>query len=72
MTAIPDLLKMLDLRDALVSIDAMACQPKITKAIISLLAVRYLNVEELSVCGVQYGRFFAKLSARPVNKFYII
>ncbi|EDM67632.1 hypothetical transposase [Moritella sp. PE36] len=31
-TAIPELLKMLDLRGALVTIDAMACQTKIAKA----------------------------------------
>lgn len=34
-TAIPELLKMLDLRGALVSIDAMACQTKIAKAIVN-------------------------------------
>lgn len=44
-TAIPELLKMLDLRGALVTIDAMACQTKIAKAIVNqggdyLLAVK--------------------------------
>ncbi len=44
-TAIPELIKMLDLRGALVSIDAMACQTKIATAIINqggdyLLAVK--------------------------------
>ncbi len=44
-TAIPELLKMLDLRGALVSIDAMGCQTNITKAIVNqggdyLLAVK--------------------------------
>ena len=44
-TAIPELLKLLDLRGALVSIDAMACQTKIAKTIIEqngdyLLAVK--------------------------------
>ncbi|MCE9688290.1 ISAs1 family transposase, partial [Shewanella sp. AS16] len=44
-TAIPALIQMLDLRGALVTIDAMACQTKIAKAIISqggdyLLAVK--------------------------------
>lgn len=32
-TAIPELIKMLDLRGALVTIDAMACQTKIVKVI---------------------------------------
>lgn len=44
-TAIPELVKMLDLRGALVTIDAMACQTKIAKAIVKqggdyLLAVK--------------------------------
>lgn len=44
-TAIPELLKMLDLRGALVTIDAMACQTKIAKTIVNqggdyLLAVK--------------------------------
>lgn len=34
-TAIPELLKMLDLRGALVTIDAMACQTRIAKAIVN-------------------------------------
>ena len=44
-TAIPELLQLLDLQGALVSIDAMACQTKIAKTIIEqkgdyLLAVK--------------------------------
>jgi predicted transposase YbfD/YdcC len=44
-TAIPELIKLLDLRGALVTIDAMACQTKIAKAIVEqggdyLLAVK--------------------------------
>lgn len=44
-TAIPELIQMLDLRGALVTIDAMACQTKVAKAIVSkggdyLLAVK--------------------------------
>ena len=44
-TAIPELIQMLDLRGALVTIDAMACQTKIAKAIVQqgddyLLAVK--------------------------------
>jgi predicted transposase YbfD/YdcC len=34
-TAIPKLIKLLDLRGALVTIDAMACQTKIAKTIMS-------------------------------------
>lgn len=33
-TAIPELIKMLDIKGALVTIDAMACQTKIAKAIV--------------------------------------
>ncbi|MEZ9898787.1 ISAs1 family transposase, partial [Vibrio breoganii] len=44
-TAIPELIKMLDIKGALVTIDAMACQTKIAKAIVDqggdyLLAVK--------------------------------
>ncbi len=44
-TAIPELIKILDLKGALVTIDAMACQTKIAKAIVEqggdyLLAVK--------------------------------
>ena len=44
-TAIPDLIKMLDIKGALVTIDAMVCQTKIAKAIVEqgggyLLAVK--------------------------------
>ncbi|EGQ9171312.1 ISAs1 family transposase, partial [Vibrio cholerae] len=45
-TAIPELIKMLDIKGALVTIDAMACQTKIAKAIVEqsgdyLLAVKH-------------------------------
>lgn len=45
-TAIPELIKMLDINGALVTIDAMACQTKIAKAIVGqsgdyLLAVKH-------------------------------
>lgn len=48
-TAIPELLNMLDLRGALVTIDAMACQTKIAKTIVNqggdyLLAVKKTKV----------------------------
>ena len=41
LTAIPELLQLLDLQGALVSIDAMACQTKIAKTIIEQKVTTY-------------------------------
>lgn len=56
-TAIPALIQMLDLRGAIVTIDAMACQTKIAKAITSkggdyLLAVNVPLHLNISVQGI--------------------
>jgi len=68
-TAIPELIKMLDLRGAIVTIDAMACQTKIAKAITSkggdyLLAVKG-NQGKLSA-AIQTA--FAPHRRAPIDK----
>ena len=43
-TAIPELLKLLDLKGNIVTIDAMGCQKKIAKQIVSLFHIISKNV----------------------------
>ena len=65
-TAIPELLQLLDLQGALVSIDAMACQTKIAKTIIEqkgdyLLAVKAIR----AICPKQSSRPSAPYATMP-------